>query len=66
MNVKFYIEWCQKKISLEKKIDTMEKKFEIEKKSFLEKENQNFTCKQCDSLSFQIVQLKRVLERYEK
>ncbi|CAJ2638078.1 unnamed protein product [Trifolium pratense] len=29
-------------------------------------EKQKFTCKECDSLSFQIVQLKRVLERYEK
>ncbi|KAK2353731.1 gag-protease polyprotein [Trifolium repens] len=67
--------------SLEEKIDTMETNFEIEKQSFLEKEKQNFevekqnllekekqnfTCKKCDSLSFQIVQLKRVLERYEK
>jgi hypothetical protein len=67
--------------SLEEKIDTMETNFDIEKQSFLEKEKQNFevekqnllekekqnfTCKKCDSLSFQIVQLKRVLERYEK
>ncbi|CAJ2657071.1 unnamed protein product [Trifolium pratense] len=52
--------------SLEEKIDTMEMNFEIEKQSFLEKEKQNFTCKECESLSFQIVQLKRVLERYEK
>jgi hypothetical protein len=57
----------KKKIqSLEEKIDTMEMNFEVEKQSFLEKEKQNFTCKECDSLSFQIVQLKRVLERYEK
>jgi len=53
-------------LSLEEKIDTMEKNFENEKQSYLEKEKQNFTCKECDSLSFQIVQLKRVLERYEK
>ena len=57
----------KKKIqSLEEKIDTMEMNFEVEKQSFLEKEKQNFTCKECDSLSFQIVQLKRVIERYEK
>ncbi|WJX50352.1 hypothetical protein P8452_36670 [Trifolium repens] len=52
--------------SLEEKIDTMETNFEVEKQNLLEKEKQNFTCKKCDSLSFQIVQLKRVLERYEK
>ena len=51
--------------SLEEKIDTMEKYFQIERQSFLEKEKQNLTCKECESLSFQIVQLKRVLERYE-
>ncbi|KAK2400748.1 gag-protease polyprotein [Trifolium repens] len=57
----------KKKIqSLEEKIDTMKMNFEVEKQSFLEKEKQNFTCKECDSLSFQIVQLKRVIERYEK
>ncbi|KAK2357503.1 gag-protease polyprotein [Trifolium repens] len=66
----------KKKIqSLEEKIDTMEmnfevekekQNFEVEKQSFLEKEKHNFTCKECDSLSFQIIQLKRVLERYEK
>ena len=53
-------------LSLEEKIDTMEKYFQIERQSFLEKEKQNLTCKECESLSFQIVQLKRVLERYEK
>ena len=53
-------------LSLEEKIDTMEKDFQIERQSFLEKEKQNLTCKECESLSFQIVQLKRVLERYEK
>ncbi|CAJ2660665.1 unnamed protein product [Trifolium pratense] len=53
-------------LSLEEKIDTMEKNFENEKQSYIEREKQNFTCKECDSLSFQIVQLKRVLERYEK
>lgn len=44
----------------------MEKNFEVEKQNFLEKEKQNLTCKNCDSLTFQIVQLKRVIERYEK
>lgn len=29
-------------------------------------EKQSLVCKNCESLSFQIVQLKRVLERYEK
>lgn len=46
-------------LSLEEKNDTMEKYFEVEK------QKQNFTCKKCESLSFQIVQLKRVLKRYE-
>lgn len=40
--------------------------FKVEKQNFLEKEKQNLTCKNCDSLSFQIVQLKRLLERYAK
>lgn len=35
MNVKFYRKWCQHKkkqiLSLEEKIDTMEKDFEVEK-----------------------------------
>ena len=38
-------------LSLEEKIDTMEKDFQIERQSFLEKEKQNLTCKECESLS---------------
>lgn len=37
-------------LSLEEKNDSMEKYFEVEK------QKDYFTCKECDSLSFQIVQ----------
>lgn len=50
----------KKKSSLEENIDTMEKDFEVKK------QKQNFTCKEHESLSFQIFQFKWVLERYEK
>ena len=53
-------------LSLEEKIDIIEKYFQIEKQNFLKKEKQNLTCKECESFSFQIVQLQKVLERYEK
>lgn len=52
--------------SLEEKIDNMEKDFEVEKQNVLNERKHNFVCKNCESLSFQIVQLKRVLEIYEK
>ena len=44
----------------------MEKDFKEEKQKSSDEQKQNFVCKNCDSLSFQIVQLKRVIERYEK
>lgn len=44
----------------------MEKDFEVEKQNYVEKQENSFTCNECQSLSFQIVQLKRVLKRYEK
>lgn len=44
----------------------MEKDFEFEKQKYVKQQKQNFTCKESESLSFQIVQLKRVLEIYEK
>ena len=44
----------------------MEKYFKEEKQKSSDEQKQNFVCKNCDSLSFQIVQLKRVIERYEK
>ena len=49
-----------------KKVETMEKDFNNEKEEMTNDQKQNFVCKNCESLSFQIVQLKRVLERYEK
>ncbi|XP_050914601.1 uncharacterized protein LOC127129463 [Lathyrus oleraceus] len=56
----------KKQISvLEEKIEKMEKCFEVEEK-MISDQKQNFVCNKCESLSFQIVQLKRVLERYEK
>ena len=51
---------------MKKRLTPWKKDFQIERQSFLEKEKQNLTCKECESLSFQIVQLKRVLERYDK
>ena len=51
--------------SLEEKIEIFEKDFENEKQKMIS-EKKNFVCLKCESLSFQIVQLKRVLERYEK
>ncbi|XP_050882935.1 uncharacterized protein LOC127086256 [Lathyrus oleraceus] len=57
----------KKQISvLEEKIEKMEKGFEVEKEKMISDQKQNFVCNKCESLSFQIVQLKRVLERYEK
>lgn len=52
----------QKKLisSLEEKFVTMEKDVEDEKQKMIS-EKQNFVCQICESLSFQIVQLKRVL-----
>ena len=44
---------------------TIEKDVNDEKQKMIS-EKQNFVCKNCESLSFRIVQLKRVLERYEK
>lgn len=52
--------------SLEEKIDTMKTYFEVEKQNFVKEQKLNFVCKECESLSFQIVQFKRVLKRYEK
>ncbi|XP_050896565.1 uncharacterized protein LOC127103342 [Lathyrus oleraceus] len=51
--------------SIEEKVLIMEKDVNDEKQRMIS-EKQNFVCKNCESLSFQIVQLKRVLERYEK
>jgi hypothetical protein len=57
----------KKQISvLEEKIEKMEKGFEVEKEKMVSDQKQNFVCNKCESLSFQIIQLKRVLERYEK
>ena len=57
----------KKQISvLEEKIEKMEKGFQVEKEKMISDQKQNFVCNKCESLSFQIVQLKRVLERYEK
>lgn len=44
---------------------TIEKDVNDEKQKMIS-EKQNFICKNYESLSFQIVQLKRFLERYEK
>src|SRR4051812_40128577 len=51
---------------LEEKMDIMQKVFDVEKKQYVDKIEQKYICNKCESLSFQIVQLKRVLERYEK
>jgi peptidoglycan hydrolase CwlO-like protein len=51
--------------SLEEKIEIFEKDFENEKQKMIS-EKKNFVCLKCESLSFQIVQLKRVLEMYDK
>ena len=58
----------QKKIisPLEEKFKTIEKEFKDEKDKMISDQKQNFVCNNCESLSFQIVQLKRVLEIYEK
>ena len=58
----------QKKLisSLEEKVKTIEKEHKDEKEKMISDQKQNFVCNNCESLSFQIVQLKRVLERYEK
>lgn len=45
-------------VSLENNLDTMQKEFE--------KEKQNSVCKSSDSLKVQVMQLKGVIERYEK
>ena len=50
--------------SLEEKVETMEKDFNNEKERMISDQKHNFVCKNCESLSFQIIQLKRVLERY--
>lgn len=47
-------------------MDTMKKDFKVEKLNLVDEQQHNFSCKECESLSLQIVQLKRVLERYEK
>src|ERR1044072_5748785 len=52
--------------SLEENVSTMEKDFKDEKQKIISEQKQNFVYNNCESLSFQIVQLKRVLERYEK
>lgn len=66
MNVKFNAKRCQHKInnvsSLEEKIDPMQNDFD-KKQNYFDKEKQNFACNECNSLSFQIIQLKRVTER---
>ena len=51
--------------SLEEKNIALEKYIESGKQKLMD-EKQSLVCKNCESLSFQIVQLKRVLERYEK
>ena len=43
----------------------MNKDLLCQKQTFL-KEKQDFVCKKCESYTFQIVKLKRVIERYEK
>lgn len=57
----------QKKIIsfLEEQNTAFIKNIENEKQKLMD-EKQSLVCKNCESLSFQIVQLKRVLERYEK
>lgn len=50
--------------SLKEKVETMEKDFNNEEMNSKQKEN--FVCNTCESLTLQIVQLKRIIERYEK
>ena len=52
--------------SFDEKCETMEKDFKEEKQKLSDEQKWNFVCKNCESLSFKIVQLKRVIERYEK
>lgn len=52
--------------SLEEKVEKIEKDFEDEKQKMISDQEQNFVCKTCDSLKGQMVQLKRVIKRYEK
>src|SRR3954471_14551680 len=58
----------QKKIisSLEKKVKIIEEEQKNDKEKMISVQEDSVACKNCESLSFQIVQLKRVLERYEK
>ncbi|XP_058763525.1 uncharacterized protein LOC131636971 [Vicia villosa] len=58
----------QKKIisSLEEKVKIIEVEHKDDKEKMISVQEDNVACKNCESLSFQIVQLKRVLERYEK
>ena len=44
----------------------MDNDFKDEKQKTIDELKQNFVCNNYESISFQIVQLKRVLERYEK
>ncbi|XP_050895369.1 uncharacterized protein LOC127101987 [Lathyrus oleraceus] len=48
--------------TLEENIEKMKNNFKDEKEELIK----NFACIKCESLAFQIVQLKRVIERYEK
>ncbi|XP_050908720.1 uncharacterized protein LOC127122424 [Lathyrus oleraceus] len=48
--------------TLEENIEKMKNNLKDEKEELIK----NFTCTKCESLAFQIVQLKRVIERYEK
>ena len=54
--------------SQKKQISSLEEKIEVfeNKKQEMISEKKNLVCLECESFSFQIVQLKRVLERYEK
>src|SRR3954468_7738423 len=58
----------QKKIisSLEEKVKIIEEEQKDDKEKIISVQENSVACKNCESLSFQIVQLKRVLERYEK
>lgn len=44
--------------SLEEKIDAMKKYFDKETYNYFDKEKTKYTCNECNSLSFQIFQLK--------
>ena len=48
--------------TLEENIEKMKNNLKDEKEELIK----NFACTKCESLAFQIVQLKRVIERYEK